>query len=205
MSIEHRVHETNRALAPGKPFFVDLPRADPLAQSKNKFKFPTYQIQNRSEQWRRQTSAIEVVQRSIGVSREQGTIGRHIGISTANTVVETLGLVKVDFELGIVGVSQLGLLEVLLHGFPLVQRLREVVGEAARAAEVGGGTTQVSVHHAFGIVDGLVRVEHGASDGGHVGAVGGVLGVEDLSLGSQASVGTSVAVEGGDSVVARGE
>ena len=139
------------------------------------------------------------------VSREHGAVSRHIRITTTNTVVETLCLVNIDFHLRVVRVSQLSLLEVLLHGFLLVRRLREVVGETAGAGEVCGITTQVSGHYALRILDCLVGVEHGASDGGHVGAVRGVLGVEDLSLGSQTTVDGSVVVEGGDAVVSRGE
>lgn len=142
---------------------------------------------------------------STSVGREHSAISRDIRISTTNAVVETLCRVKVDFQLRVVRVGQLRLLEVLLHGFLLVSGLREVVGEATRTAEVGSSTTQVSVHHALGILDGLVGVEHGATDGGHVGAVRGVLGVEDLSFGSEASVGGSIAVEGSNTVVAGGE
>lgn len=62
------------------------------------------------------------------------------------------------------------------------------------------------MHDALSVGDSLAWVQHRATDRGHVGASGWVLGVEDTSLGSKAAVAvTTVTWEGSDAVVTRGK
>jgi hypothetical protein len=61
------------------------------------------------------------------------------------------------------------------------------------------------MHNALRIFDGLIWVDHGAANGGHVGAVRWVLGVEDLLIWAEAAVGRTVSWEGSYTVVTGGE
>ena len=60
------------------------------------------------------------------------------------------------------------------------------------------------MHDALAIEDRLVGIELGAADGGDIGTVAGVLGVEDCAFWTQAAVGFRVAGEGGYAIVAGG-
>jgi hypothetical protein len=143
--------------------------------------------------------------RTTGISREQSTISRNIGISPTNTVIKTSRRIKINIHLRVIGVCKPSLLEILVNGGLLVIRLREVIRESTGAAEIGCCATEVSMHDTLIILVCLVGVEHGAADRCHVWAVGRVLRVEDLGLGAKAAVGGAIAVERGYAVVARGE
>lgn len=142
---------------------------------------------------------------SIHISAEMRSIRRDIRISTTKPIVETLGRVNIDLKLRVIRIRQVRRLEVLLHSSKLICRLGEVIREATRSAEVTCGSAKVNVHDALAVVDGLVAVQHGTSNGGDVGAVGGVLGVEDLALWAETAVLVTVAGERRDAVVARRE
>jgi hypothetical protein len=101
-------------------------------------------------------------------------------------------------------ILQIRHLEILLNSSLLVTWLGEIIREAARRGEVLRRAREINMHDALAIEDRLVGIELGAADGGDIGTVTGVLGVEYCAFWTQTAVGFRVAGEGGYAVVARG-
>ena len=167
MSVEHRVDEPNGTLSHRESLFIDLEDISKSHIQKKYLQIPvklTYQIEHRRKQRRRQTGSIVDRILSIIERREPSTISRDIGICPPNAIVAPLGLVDIHAKFRVIGIGQISCLEVFLHGSFLVLGLREVVGESTGRTKVGRFPAQVCMHHALCIIDGLVGVEHCASD-----------------------------------------
>lgn len=147
-----------------------------------------HQSQNRRKQRRRQTRPVKVVVGTVHIRAKIGPVGGDIRIRASDAIVQALGRVEINAEPGVIRVRRVGCRKVLGNCSLLVRRLGEIVGESPRGAEVLGGAAQIHVHDALRHLDGLVRVQHRASNGGNIWAVGWVLRVEDRAFGPQTAV-----------------
>jgi hypothetical protein len=130
--------------------------------------------------------------------KQEGSVGRHIWVSTTNTVINTAILANVgSISVDLVIWQRLEwevFLEVVGDSLGLVGWWCEVIGKtpacseevvgraggSGASAKVEGG--QVDLHGGLGVVDSLVRVESGGSHGGDIGASGGVVWVVDSAV-----------------------
>ena len=73
-----------------------------------------------------------MVKYAVQVGWEVCSVGRYIGVSSADSVVSSSGGVDVDVQLRVVGVGKVSAVEVCLDVSILICWTREVVGEASR-------------------------------------------------------------------------
>lgn len=128
-------------------------------------------------------------------------IGGNIRVSAADTVVQTCGSVDIDVELRIIGIGEVGAVEVGLDMAVLISGAREVVGEAACGGEVDCSAAEVVEHHDFGVVDCAIGRELRTPNGSYVWAAGGVLRVEYCFLRAETAVRGAISGEGSYTVV----
>lgn len=117
-----------------------------------------------------------------GVGAEEGSIGRNVRIRPADSIVEALGGIQINVELGVVRVWWVGNGEVFCYGKLLVPRLRVIVGESSGGREIHSAPAEVYMHDTLAVFDCLVGVEHGAANRSDVRAVSWILRVEDLAF-----------------------
>ena len=73
-----------------------------------------------------------MVKGTIEVGGEVSSVGRNIGVTSANSIVDPSSRVGVDIQLRIVGVGQVSAMEVCFNVAILVRGAREVVRESSR-------------------------------------------------------------------------